>query len=54
MLTNALLIEAASRRAARADAKKFAESAMSLRAKNRSLAEQLGQALSDELAALMR
>jgi starch synthase (maltosyl-transferring) len=53
MVTGALLVEEASKRAARADAKKLGEWAMNLRAKNQSLAEKLAHALSDELAALV-
>ena len=56
MLTGALLIEAASQRAAGADAKKLAAWAQqALRAKNQSLADKACHgALSDELAALGR
>ena len=53
MLTGALLVEEASRRAAGADAKKLAAWANTLNDKNRGLAAKLANALSDELAALM-
>ncbi|MGH7795833.1 MAG: alpha-1,4-glucan--maltose-1-phosphate maltosyltransferase [Candidatus Binatia bacterium] len=53
MLTGALLIEEASKRATAADAKKLAEWAKNLSAKNQTLAAKLVQALSDELAAVV-
>ncbi len=53
MLNGALLIEEASKRATAADAKKLAEWAKNLSAKNQTLAAKLVQALSDELAAVV-
>ncbi|HEX9787594.1 MAG TPA: alpha-1,4-glucan--maltose-1-phosphate maltosyltransferase [Candidatus Binatia bacterium] len=53
MLTGALLVEEASRRATGADAKTLAERAKSLSAENRSLADKLADALSDALGALV-
>ncbi|HEX9453889.1 MAG TPA: alpha-1,4-glucan--maltose-1-phosphate maltosyltransferase [Candidatus Binatia bacterium] len=54
MLTGALLVEEASRRAAGDDAKKLAQWAKQLSDKNQSLTEKLASALSDELAALLQ
>jgi len=53
MQTGALLVEEASKRASGADAKKLAEWAKNLSAKNQTLATKLVQALSDELDALI-
>jgi starch synthase (maltosyl-transferring) len=53
MLTGALLVEEAAKRASGADAKRLADGAKYLRAGNESLADRLARALSDELAALM-
>lgn len=53
MLTGALLVEEASKRASGADAKRLAEWAKNLSAKNQTLAAKLAQALSDELAAVV-
>ena len=53
MLTGALLVEEASKRAAGADAKRLAAWAKTLSDQDRGLAAKLADALSDELAALM-
>jgi starch synthase (maltosyl-transferring) len=53
MQTGALLVEEASKRASGADARRLAEWAKNLSAKNPTLATKLVQALSDELAALV-
>jgi len=53
ILTGALLVEEASKRAGGADAKALADWAKNLRAEKQSLADKLERALSDELAALV-
>src|SRR5581483_8224006 len=53
LLSGAILIDAAARRAAGAEARALALAAKNLRAASRALADRVGEALSDDLLALM-